>query len=415
LPRPTGSPADDLPLAGVPFAVKDEMALLGQVATRGTRAGGPVAARDAPLVARLRAAGAIPIGITNVPELMIFPWTVSAANGITRNPWDPSRSPGGSSGGSAAAVAGGLVPLATAADGGGSIRIPAAATGLIGLKPSRGRMPDDGGWLGLAVGGTLARTVADTALALDVTHGALPGRSESIAPPAVSYVHAAQREPGRLRIAISRRVPPPLLARVSADQRAAWERTARLLESLGHDVAERDPAYGAGQVTFVQMWLRGVYEESLTLGDPPSRPDDRALLERSTRQMATAGRYLVPGFRRERVLAGRAAATRRITALWNDFDVLLTPGLASTAIAAEGGFGRAAPVAIDIAGRFTPFTPIVNLTGQPAITVPAGLGSDGLPLAVQLIGRAGAEDVLLSLAAQLEAATPALRVRPQVS
>ena len=153
----------DGPLAGVPIAIKDDIAVDGQSTTRGSRSFGPPAAADAEAVRRLRAAGAIPIGITNVPELTIFPWTATEANGMTRNPWDLSRTPGGSSGGSAAAVAAGLVPCATGSDGGGSIRIPAACCGLVGMKPTRGRVstqPAREGWLGLTVFGALARTVA---------------------------------------------------------------------------------------------------------------------------------------------------------------------------------------------------------------------------------------------------------------
>jgi amidase len=399
------------PLAGVPIAVKDDIAVAGEVATRGTRSFGPAATADAEAIRRLRAAGAIPIGITNVPELMIFPWTATTANGVTRNPWDPSRTPGGSSGGSASAVAAGMVSAATGSDGGGSIRIPAAACGLVGMKPSRGRVssqPGGVGWLGLSTYGGLARTVADSALLLDVMHGALPADTDRAPEFSGSYVQAAATQPGRLRIAVSRKLPPGLFARVSADQRGAWERTAALLSAAGHDVVERAPAYGLAQVEFLQMWMRGVYEESLTVAD-------RSLLEPSTRQMAAGGRYLVPPARRRRVLARRARTTARITALWDEFDVLMTPALARTAIAAEGGYGRPAPLAVDIAGRFTPFTPLFNLTGQPAVSIPAGLGSDGLPLAVQLVGRVGAEDTLYSLAGQIEAAAPWAQRRPTVS
>jgi amidase len=162
------------------------------------------------------------------------------------------------------------------------------------------------------------------------------------------------------------------------------------------------------QVEFLQTWWRGIYEESLSV-------PDRSLLEPSTRQMAALGRYLVPPRRREAILASRARTTARITALWDEFDVLLTPALAKTAIAAEGGYGRPAPVAIDIAGRFTPFTPIFNMTGQPAVAIPAGVSTDGLPLAVQLVGRVGAEDTLYSLAGQIEAAAPWAQRRPTVS
>jgi amidase len=394
------------PLAGVPIAVKDEMEVAGEVATRGTRSFGPPAAADHEAVRRLRAAGAIPLGVTNAPELMIFPWTVSLANGVTRNPWDPSRTPGGSSGGSAAAVASGLVAAATAGDGGGSIRIPAASCGLVGFKPSRSRAAAEltSGWLGLTVFGALARSVVDSALMLGVMYAG-PGDDPR---QARRFLDAAAREPGRLRIAISRRLPPGQLGKVADDQRQAWERTAQTLRGLGHDVVERDPAYGLVQLEFLQYWLRGVYEESLSV-------PDRSTLERSSRQMAVGGRFLVPASRRRRLLSRRSATIARIAKLWDEVDVLMTPGLATTAIGAEGGFGRAAPAAIDMAGRFTPFTAPFNVTGQPAVALPAGLGSDGLPLSVQLVGRLGAEELLYSLAAQIEAADPWAPRRPPVS
>ena len=399
------------PLAGVPIAVKDDIAVAGQVPTKGSRSFGPAASADAEAIRRLRAAGAIPLGITNVPELMIFPWTATDANGVTRNPWQPERTPGGSSGGSAAAVAAGMVAAATGSDGGGSIRIPAACCGLVGMKPTRGRVsaqPAGTGWLGLSVYGALARTVSDSALMLDVMHGALAA-DEYVAPLfAGSYCEAAGRAPGRLRIAVSRKLPPGLLAKVSGDQRGAWERIGALLSALGHEVTERDPAYGLAQLEFLQTWVRGVYEESLRL-------PDRSLLESTTRQMAAAGRYGVPPWRRRQVLARRPATSARIMALWDDFDVLVTPGTAKSAIGARGGWGRPAPVAIDIAGRFTPFTPLFNLTGQPAVTLPAGIGNDGLPLSVQLVGRIGAEDVLYSLAGQIEAAAPWAERRPALA
>ncbi|HEY1568630.1 MAG TPA: amidase family protein [Solirubrobacteraceae bacterium] len=399
---------DPLPLAGVPIAVKDDIDLAGEVATRGSRSFGPPASVDAEPIRRLRAAGAIPIGVTNVPELMIFPWTATTANGVTRNPWDPARTTGGSSGGSAAAVAAGLVAAATASDGGGSIRIPAAACGLVGMKPTRGRVPSGGGWLGLSTYGALARTVADSALLLDVMHGPAPTDPHQAPAFSGSYADAAATPPPRLRIALSRKLPPGLVGRVSGDQRGAWERTGALLSALGHDVVPRDPAYRMAQLEFVQTWLRGIYEESL-------RVPDRTMMERSTRQMAAMGRYLVPPRRREAILAARTRTTARITALWEEFDVLLLPALAKTAIAAEGGYGKSAVAAVDISGRFAPFTPVFNITGQPAISIPAGIAADGLPLAVQLVGRVGAEDTLYSLAAQIEEAAPWAQRRPTVS
>ncbi|MEA2213564.1 MAG: amidase [Solirubrobacteraceae bacterium] len=401
----------DGPLAGVPIAIKDDVDVAGQVATRGSRSFGPPASADAEIVRRLRAAGAIPLGITAAPELFIFPWTATEANGITRNPWNTERTPGGSSGGSAAAVAAGLVAAATASDGGGSIRIPAACTGLVGMKSSRGRVssaPGDPGWLGLSVLGALARTVSDSALMLDVLHGVGPDEPEPAPAFTGRYVEAAGTPPGRLRIAVSRKPPTGIIAPVAADQRGAWERTAALLSDLGHAVEDRDPDYGLIQLEFVQTWLRGIHEEREKVPDP-------SRLERYSRQMAAAGRLLVPPRRRRRLLERRAATTARILKLWDDFDVLLTPGLATTPIAAEGGFGRSAPVAVNIAGRFTPFTAAFNLTGQPAVTIPAGLSVDGLPLSVQLVGRPGAEDTLYSLAAQIEQAAPWAQRRPALA
>ena len=400
------------PLGGVPIAVKGDTPVAGQITTRGSRSYGTAETVDAEVVRRLRSAGAIPIGITNVPELTIFPWTASAATGITRNPWDLSRTPGGSSGGSAAAVASGMVPCATGSDGGGSIRIPASCCGLVGMKPSRGRvsaMPGGAHWLGLSTFGPLARTVRDSALMLDAMHGTIDGDKHTLPPFAGRYLEAAGTPPARLRIAISRKVPSGLIAKLSDDQRGAWERTGALLSDLGHEVVDRDPAYGMVGLEFSQTWLRGIYEDSLKV-------PDRSLLERTTRQMAAAGRRLVPE-RRARKLQGptRAKTTARMLALWDEFDVLLTPGLASTPIAAEGALERSAFIAFNTAARFTPWTAPFNVTGQPAITIPAGIGSDGLPLSVQLVGRIGAEDTLYSLAGQLEEARPWAAQRPAIS
>ncbi len=390
------------PLAGVPVAIKDDLPVAGQAMTWGSRAPAAQQPIDAEAVRRLRAAGAIPIGITNVPELMIFPWTASDANGITRNPWDPSRTPGGSSGGSAAAVAAGMVPAATGSDGGGSIRIPAACCGLVGMKPTRGRVstqPAREGWLGLSVYGALARTVRDSALMLDVMQGAIAGDADCAPAPDGPFAQAAARPPGRLRIAVSRKLPPGLLARLSGDQRFAWERTARLLAELGHEVVERDPAYGLAAIEFTQTWFRGIHEDFAKL--PGGAPT-----ERSTRQLAAAGRVLVPPRRRDQLRARRARTTARILRLWQHVDVLMTPGLARTALDAAGGYGRSAPAAFDLASRFTPWTPPFNLSGQPAIALPAGFGGDGLPLSVQLVGRPGDEGLLYSLAGQIEGAQP---------
>jgi amidase len=394
--------ATDGALAGVPVAIKDDIPVAGQVMTWGSRTYGPPQPADAEAVRRLRAAGAIPIGITNVPELMIFPWTATEANGVTRNPWDLSRTTGGSSGGSAAAVASGMVPAATGSDGGGSIRIPAACCGLVGMKPTRGLVPTAPaaeGWLGLSVYGALARTVADSALMLDVMAGSPDGRLASAA------AAGADGTPRPLRIAISRKLPAGLIARLSADQRRAWEQTGQLLSELGHEATERDPAYGLIGLEFTQTWLRAIYEDYRTVPDPSK-------LERLTRRMASAGRFVVSERRRDALRAKRAATSARILQLWDDVDVLLTPGLARTALPAEGGYRKPAPLAANLAAQFTPWTPMFNLTGQPAIAVPAGFGADRMPLSVQLVGRPGEEATLYSLAAQIEAARPWAQERP---
>ncbi|HEY1590435.1 MAG TPA: amidase family protein [Solirubrobacteraceae bacterium] len=402
-----GAPTDG-PLAGVPVAVKGDTPLAGESTTRGSSSYGPPASADAEVVRRLRDAGAIPIGVTNVPELTIFPWTASDATGVTRNPWNPARTPGGSSGGSGAAVAAGMVPFATGSDGGGSIRIPASCCGLVGMKPTRGRvskMPDAEHWLGLSTYGPLARTVADSALMLDAMHGTIEGDLHRATPFEGSYREAAAAPPGRLRIAVSKKVPPGLIAPLSSDQRDAWERTGRLLSQLGHEIVERDPAYGMVAIEFTQTWLRGIYEDTLQVPDP-------SRLERPTRQMAAIGRRLVPERRARKLREQRARTTARILSLWDEADVLLTPGLASTPIAAEGGYRTNAFVAFNRAGRFTPWTPFANVTGQPAVTIPAGFAADGLPLSVQLVGRIGAEAMLYSLAGQLEQAAPWADRRP---
>jgi amidase len=305
-----------------------------------------------------------------------------------------------------------MVAAATGSDGGGSIRIPAACCGLVGMKPSRGRVtlaPMQDEWLGLSTFGALGRSVRDSAVLLDVIHGTLPSDPFRLPAPSGTFAAAAAAPPhARLRIAVSRKLPPGTVARLSPDQRLAFERTARLLDELGHDVQERSPKWGMIGVHFLQSWVRGVYEDSLKI-------PDRSLLEPSTRQMAAAGRLLVPDRRRARLLAARAGHTARVLGLWDDVDVLVTPGLASTAIAAEGGYGRPAPVAFDKAGRFPPWTPPFTVTGQPAVTLPAGLGADSMPLSVQLVGRIGAEEQLYSLAAQIEAAQPWESLRPPIS
>jgi amidase len=269
------------------------------------------------------------------------------------------------------------------------------------MKPTRGRVPTlpaAEGWLGLTVFGALARTTADSALLLDVLSDAVDPAGGRPASPE-TFRAAAGRAPGRLRIAISRRVPPGLVASLASDQRLAFDRTARLLAELGHEVEERDPAYGLAALELTQTYLRGIAEDFARLADPTAT-------ERATRQMAAAGRVLVPVRRRDVLRARRPNTSARILELWRSHDVLLTPGLARTALPAEGWHGRAAAIAFLQAARFTPWTPIFNLTGQPAISIPAGIGADRMPLSVQLVGAPGGEAILYALAAQLEAEQP---------
>src|SRR4051794_26182288 len=254
---------DERPLLGVPIAIKDEVDVAGEINTHGTDAFTEPAREDSEMVRRLREAGAIVIGLTLLPELAICGFTESATYGVTRNPWDPQRSPAGSSGGSAAAVAAGLVPIASAGDGGGSIRLPAASCGLFGIKPSRGRAslaPLTEGWRGMAVLGSVSRNVRDSALWLDIISG---GSSEAEAPlpPERPYVESAQTPPGKLRVAYStlapRAIAPPT---VSEEAKQAVADAAGFLSSLGHQVEPRDPDWGMIGDTISARFLKGVAE-----------------------------------------------------------------------------------------------------------------------------------------------------------
>ena len=268
---------DTRPLLGVPIAIKDDTNVAGEVTARGTNAFGDPAREDAEVVRRLRAAGAVIIGKTHVPELEITPFTESPTFGATRNPWDLNRTPGGSSGGSASAVAAGLVGGALASDGGGSIRIPAGCCGLFGLKPQRDRIPMaplNEPWHGLSVYGTVTRHVADTALFIDVT-----GDGEPLAP-------AVERTPGRLRIGVSTAVPPPVLVSPDEEQQGAVDAMASVLRGLGHDVADVEVPYGTTMPAFTARYLRGIADEAASMphpraavaahqGLPPHGPGDR--------------------------------------------------------------------------------------------------------------------------------------------
>ena len=377
---------EDRPLLGVPIAIKDDTDIQGEVTAWGTGAVETPAGADSEIVRRLRTAGAVFLGKTNVPELMITPFTESPTWGITRNPWDLQRSAGGSSGGSAAAVAAGLASVAVGSDGGGSIRIPAAACGLFGLKPERGRVstaPMVEPWHGLSTWGAISRRVIDSARFYDAVRDG-----------GESFAEAASREPGRLRIAVSRKPPPQVAARPDAEQLGAWRarptpalarpRRGRSRARLGHDVAELRPALPARHPR------RGRTVEH------PER------LARRTRGFMRLG-GLIPRAALARARASEAADRARICGVYDDgFDVVLTPSFIHrppTVLAYEG---RSAFWTVNGIARYAPYQAIFNHTGQPAAAVPAGFAGDGFPLSAQLVGPPGGEGTLLSLAAQLE-------------
>lgn len=396
------------PLLGVPIAIKDDIDVAGEVTAFGTNAYGEAARADAEVVRRLRQAGAIVIGKTNVPELTLWPFTETATFGATRNPWDRQRAPGGSSGGSAAAVAAGLVGAALGSDGAGSIRIPAAWCGLFGLKPQRGRVsmaPRSRPWYGLSVNGVLSRAVADTALFHDVASGATERDADSAPAPSFPFAQAAATPPGRLRIAWSRKIPFGVVASLDTDAARALEDTVELLRSLGHEVSEQDPDYGADAIRSVVIrYLRGAHDDAAAMAHPER-------LERRTRGMARLGGLLPPALLR-RALAGEAEFTRRLNAVFADNDVLITPATAAPPPRIGQLHGRGALWTVNAVSGLVPYNGVWNVTGQPAASVPAGFGSDGLPRAVQLVGRPNDEQTLLSLAAQIEAERPWAQHRP---
>jgi amidase len=340
--------------------------------------------------------------------MMLWPFTETATFGVTRNPWDLQRAPGGSSGGSGAAVAAGLVGAALGSDGGGSIRIPAAWCGLVGLKPQRGRVslaPRARVWHGLSVNGVLTRRVADTALFHDVASGAVELDADRAPAPEVSFVRSAAQAPGRLRIACSRRLPPGVLGRLDGDAARALEETAEQLRALGHEVDMQDPEYGAGMIpAVVARILRGAHDDVQGLPHPER-------LERRTRGMARLG-GLIPPALFERVMAGEAELSRRLNRVLEDHDVLLTPATATPPPRIGQLQGRGALWTFNAIAGMVPFNAAWNATGQPAIALPAGFGSDGLPRAVQLVGRPNDESTLLSLAGQLEAVRGWTEQRP---
>jgi amidase len=346
---------------------------------------------DSEIVRRLREAGAIPLGRTNVPELELWPFTESEAWGATRNPWNPQRSPGGSSGGSAAAVAAGMVPAATGSDGMGSIRIPAACCGIFGVKTQRGRIsmkPLVDPWHGLSVLGPLTRRVADAALLLDLT---ADGSGPPL--PGSSFAHAAATAPPRLRVAVAKQVPAGVVARIDRQVLAAMDRIADALRGLGHDAREAKVPYGTSLTHAIVRYLRG--------GHDSARELDASRLEPRSKGFVRLGGLIPDGL----LAAARGRedrVQRHVWRIFDDFDVVLAPILLKPVIEVGQWDGRGAIRLLDVCGRYTPYG-VWNLLGNPCAAVPAGFDDRGTPIGLQLVGRANDEATLLSLSAQLEA------------
>jgi amidase len=389
-----------LPLLGVPIAIKDDVDVAGEVTTYGSAAHGPACTQDAEVVRRLREAGAVIVGKTNVPELMVWSFTETLTYGATRNPWNTDYTPGGSSGGSGAAVAAGLAAMALGSDGMGSIRIPSTWCGLFGIKPQRDRVPlapHDDAWNGLSVNGPIARTVEDAALFLDVT---APGNE---------FVAATKRPPGQLRIALSAKAPPGLVVRVGRAQRAALDEAGALLRELGHEVVERDPDYPPTAVygQALPRYFRGVYDDVKALPHPER-------LDARSRAFARIG-GLISDRRMRAIRGAESIAAERIQSIFDDVDVVITPGTAMGP-SRIGAYQRrgAIPTLALVAAR-VPFQAMFNVTGQPAAVVPWDSDSNGVPTSIQLVGRPFDEATLLSLGAQIEQARPWAHRRPPVS
>ena len=387
------------PLHGVPVAVKEELDVAGCVTTFGGEGNSTPVAADCELVSRLRAAGAVVVGKTTMPEFGAWPYTESASRGVTRNPWAPTRTPGGSSGGSAAAVASGMVPVAIGGDGGGSIRIPAAMCGLFGLKPQRGRVstaPQEHLWWALGTVGPLARTVRDAAIVYDVIRGNLE-TDRFRAGPVGSFEEAALRAPGRLRIGWSVK-PVSKGVKPDAVHVAAVEETARLLATLGHDVREIDPHYPDPTAAFVPQFFAGIRAEAQLV-------EHYERLERRTRETCRLGSWVTPRITEWAIRASEKVSTKA-NRVFDDVDVLLTPSIAHRPPRVGILDGRGSAAASVLALPAIAYAALWNVAGNPAASVPCGIADDGLPVGVQLVGPTDGEELLLSLSAQLEEARP---------
>jgi amidase len=356
---------------------------------------------DSEVVRRLRSAGAVILGKTNVPELTITPWTESPTYGATRNPWDVDRTPGGTSGGSAAAVAAGLAGAAIGSDGAGSIRIPAACCGLFGLKVQNGRVPTapaNAPFAGLTTWGAITRGVADSALVHDAIKDGGP-----------SFAEAAGGEPGRLRIAVSVKTPPFTGVQADEEQLSGVAALTQVLRDLGHDVIEREipytPPIAANVIT---RYLRGIADEGGNLG----RPERFSRRTRGYMRMGSA----IPDALLERAKAAAAADGAALDRVFDDgVDAVLTPMFTRRPPRVGEYEGRSALWSFTGSVRFVPYCGAYNHTGQPAASIPAAWTADGFPVGAQLVVPPHGEPVLLSLAAQLERELGWLERRPEAT
>ncbi|MEU9126631.1 amidase [Kitasatospora sp. NPDC048540] len=414
------------PLAGVPFLIKDlAVAMAGKRVELGSRiAAGNVAAADSALMTRFRRAGLVTLGRTTTPEFAYSTTTEGVLYGATRNPWDPARSPGGSSGGSGAAVAAGIVPIAHATDAAGSIRVPAAANGLFGLKPTRGRIsmgPDaDEVFNGLAVHGALSRSVRDSATLLDLVHGPEAGDPYAARPPQRPYAQETTRAPGSLRIGLltrpwgGRAVEPTVVD--------ATLRAARLAESLGHRVDEVEVGLGVDWEEFVlanaRLWSTNLVTWIDAFAAASGRPVDDTTLEPEMLAGYAYGQR-VGGTEFVHALAMRNSVARAIGRYFADYDLLLTPTLPELPVLlgayAEGAEGTDGLGWLGQLMHRSPFTAAFNVAGTPAMSVPLETDpATGLPIGIQFAAGYGREDVLFRLAGQLEQAAPWARRTPPV-
>ena len=386
------------PLLGVPVAIKDDTDLRGETTPFAVRGDHRPATRDAEQVRKLRAAGAVIIGKTTTCEIGLWPFSESPGFGRARNPWKLGYTPGGSSGGSAAAVAAGMVPASVGSDGAGSIRIPAAWTGLVGIKPQRGRVsgyPNRDPFNGITVWGPLARTVADAALLLDVLSGSHPEDAYRLDPPRTPFAEAARRDPGRLRVAVSFRTAFGVSGRVDPEIRQAIERLARTLTELGHKVFPADPDYGLVGLGLIPRGTAGVADMLAAMPNPV--PEQRTAAE--ARIGRVVGRRLLP-------LAKRMdpGLRRRVGRIFQLADVVLTPTTAQLPFRVGALDGAGYQKTQSASAAACPYAWPWNVLGWPGMSVPAGLSANGLPIGAQLLGHDSDEATLISLAAQLEAA-----------